>query len=381
MKNITINIIFFFITIMILIAGVEILLRCTHLFNARIAIAKPDPLLGWSFVPNGRYWSNSENNHPISGKFNSFGWRDREWSVEKETGILRIAVLGDSFVEAFQVESEKSFLQMTEQIINKKNKNKVELMNFGRSGCTQTEELLILKNYVSRFSPDMVVLFFAAVNDIEDVSFETAPDKIRPFYKIEKGQLILDTSFTETRSYKIKSFINWFKLHSILVSLLCERYNYYQGFKNISREKDNQSGKLEPYITLCTANANPKFLVNYQLNKELIKEMKSFCRSRGIRFMLSVIDISSYLPENEQKYKSIDPSFNTSFFEDDLKTFAESISADYLGLQKLFRKSYENNHIPLHWGHWNYEGHKVVARGLADKLNSIFSKHNNLNNI
>jgi len=87
-------------------------------------------------------------------------------------------------------------------------------MNFGRSGCTQTEELLFLKNDVIQFFLDIVILFFYAGNDIIDVSKKTAPDLIMLFYYIsESGELMLDTSFIELREFKIKCFINSFKQH------------------------------------------------------------------------------------------------------------------------------------------------------------------------
>ncbi|MHA1344074.1 MAG: hypothetical protein ACTSQG_08815, partial [Promethearchaeota archaeon] len=43
----------------------------------------------------------------------------------------------------------------------------------------------------------------------------------------------------------------------------------------------------------------------------------------------------------------------------------------FTGLQRIFRQSFKNTGIPLHWGHWNYEGHKVVANALIDELGSI----------
>ena len=158
------NIIFSFIAFFIFLGILEIVLRTTHLFNARISWSEPDSILGWRFTPGRRYWFNKENDHPVTGRINSYGWRDEGWSLLKYNNIYRIAVLGDSFVEAFQIESEHTFLSLTEQKLNKLNKNhdiKVDLMNFGRSGCTQTEELLILKNCVAQFSPDMLVLFFS----------------------------------------------------------------------------------------------------------------------------------------------------------------------------------------------------------------------------
>jgi len=388
-KEIIKNIFVSFIIFLLFLAIVEVILRTTHLFNARISWSEPDSVLGYRFTPGRKYWFNEENDHPITGVINSYGWRDKDWLFKKPQNIYRIAVLGDSFVEAFQVESDRTFLALAEQQLNKNQKIKVELMNFGCSGYTQTEELIVLKNYVKQFSPDMVVLFFFAENDIEDISRETAPNLLRPFYHIsENDELILDTSFVETGEFKVKTCVNWLKQHSALISLLCERYNLYKRQKRakthnmaIVEKGETAPKKIEGPLSLCTNNPDSTYWKNYQFNKVLIKAMSEYCKEERIRFMLVTININAYIPEVERQYKLIDSTFNRNFFEDDSRDFARSINVDYLGLQRIFRQSFENTGVYLRWrpGHWNYEGHKVVADALTNKLNSILysDKQNN----
>jgi hypothetical protein len=358
----------------------EFVLRNTHLFNAKISWAEPDPIVGWRYTPGYTYWYNKENDHPITGKINSFGWRDKEWSFKKPSNTYRIAVLGDSFVAAFQVELEKTFLAIAEQQLNEKCDIKIELMNFGQSGYTQTEEFLVLKNEVLQFSPDMVLLFFFPGNDIQDVRRETSVSSLRPYYRISPGgELILDTSFVNTRVFKIKSLINPLKQHSALISLLAERYNLYMRQRRINadvkkiahNENETNIKRLPGYLSLCTTNPDPTYLKSYQLNKRLIRAMVDLCKAEGIRFMLVSINTPAYIPEIEKEYKSIDPTFNIYFFEDDLKEYARFLDIEYLGLQSIFRKHYETLRKKLHWGHWNYDGHRVVAAALREKLLSI----------
>ncbi len=317
-KNIFFSLFIFFIFLGIL----EIVLRTTHLFNAKISWSEPDHILGWRFTPGRKYWSNEENDHPITGKINSYGYRDKEWSLKKPPNTYRIAVLGDSFVEAFQVETNRTFLTLTEKQLNRNHNIKVELMNFGRSGYTQTEELLVIKNCVTQLSSDMVMLFFLPSNDIEDVHRETAPDLIRPFYHIlESGELILDTNFVDMREFKLKCYINWFKQHSALISLFCERYNLYKRQKRSkAKSRANAMGgeispkKLAGYLSLCTDNADAAYFRNYKHNKILIKAIAEYCKEKGIKFMLISIDNKAYIPEVENKYKLVDPTFDPNFF-------------------------------------------------------------------
>ncbi len=90
--------------------------------------------------------------------------------------------------------------------------------------------------------------------------------------------------------------------------------------------------------------------------------------------MLVTSDIDAYIPEIEKKYKMIDETFNSNFFEDDLGDLAKSLNIDYLGVERIFREAYEEKGVPLHWFHWNYNGHSVVADALFKKLVTILLK-------
>jgi lysophospholipase L1-like esterase len=330
--------------------------------------------LGYTFNPGQDYWFNNENDHPISGKINKFGWRDKEWAVEKPLNTYRIAVLGDSFVEAFQVESEFTFLKLAEDQIKRELNRNIEFMNFGRSGYTQTEEYIILKNQIFKFSPDMVILFFPG-NDISDISKNTTSDLNRPFYNIsDNGAFILDNSFSNTNIFKIKKIVNIFKHHSAIVSLISERYNLYKKNKAIRsemnyeiRDMKGDDRKVSGYLSLFTNHPEKIYINNYKLNKILMQDMAKLCVKNNIKFMIVCCDI--YLNKEKVKYlTNIDPSFNLKYIEYDMENFAKSINVEYLGLQSVFMQAYENETINYHWNHWNYEGHKIVADALENKL-------------
>lgn len=388
LRLIVIRILFFFIIFSVFVAVLEIIFRTTHLFGARVSCARPDPVLGSRFVPGKKYWHNKENDHPITGRINSYGWRDKEWSRDKPAGTYRVAVLGDSMVAAFEVESDRAFLALAEERLKSSYDLNVELMNFGCPGFTQTEELIVLRNEIKQFSPDMVLVFFFPGNDIRDVRRETSPHARQPFYNVSKsGELILDTSFFDKPEFKVKCFVNFFKQHSALISFVGERYDAYKKYKRVKASFTAESFVLEERfrgltaesgLSLCTNSPNETYVRNYKFNKTLIKAMSEYCKEEGMEFVLVTVDIQAYVPEAEKQLKLVDSTFNSNFFEDDLRDFAESIEIEYLGLQRIFRQSFIDTGVLLrwgkdwkNWGHWNYEGHEVVAEALANKLKAF----------
>lgn len=110
--------------------------------------------LGLNYVPNqeGIYIKGRE----ISAKYhiNNFGWNSpRDYFSEKPEGTERIAVIGDSFVEAFQVGSDKAFGSLLEKSLEN-----IEVYSLGHSGANLVQYLHIIKYAKEKFSPDLYVV-------------------------------------------------------------------------------------------------------------------------------------------------------------------------------------------------------------------------------
>lgn len=257
------QLLFVALTFSLFFVGLERVLRATHWFGARMAGAESDPVLAYRFIPGREYWELEENDHPVSGRYNSFGWRDRERTREKPEGTFRVAVLGDSQVDAANVELDSTFCSLAEAALNAAGPGRYELLNFGRSGFTQTEELWLLENEVLAFSPDAAVLLFLPANDIADVRRQTAPLALRPFCRVTAdGALELDTSFRRSREFRIKSLVDPLKKRSIVVSLALQRFNLYRATHRPvpAVDLDGTNPAITGALTLCTDDPDPRFL-------------------------------------------------------------------------------------------------------------------------
>jgi len=246
------------------------------------------------------------------------------------------------------------------------------VLNFGRVGASQTEELLVLKTDVMKFSPDLVAVLFTPHNDIGDVARSTAGPH-RPFYELgPDGELRLDTSFNVSRAYRVRAAINGLKQKSALASLVAERYNLFVETRRLRSQTAAERG-LPPRLSLCTSHPDPVYSKNYRLNKILIREMANYCQQRGVRFLLVCGD-AAYEPEDVLRRSASDTTFDPHFFESDLAQYADTLGVDYLGLQTPFEEHARAGGGPLYWGHYNYAGHRVAARALSDKLAGIISE-------
>ena len=165
---------------------------------------KPDIFRGNSLRPKLAGWNTTEGTAYV--EINSHGYRDRERTKAKPGGVYRIAVLGDSFVEGRQVALEDTFCAVLERILNSKSVlagKAVEVLNFGVSGYGTAQELLTLRHDVYAFAPDRVILAVFTANDVADNSQELSNRlRARPYFGLHGDQLILDTSFQQSATFK-----------------------------------------------------------------------------------------------------------------------------------------------------------------------------------
>ncbi|MCG8571126.1 MAG: SGNH/GDSL hydrolase family protein [Spirochaetes bacterium] len=118
----------------------------------------PHHYLNYCLTPNYR-----------SGKtyHNSMGYRDKEFSKNKNEGTFRIVALGGSTTYTVGVkDNDKTFTAQLEQILKSKYQyNNVEVINAGVGGYNSWETLINLQFRVLDIEPDLVIIYHAT-NDV-----------------------------------------------------------------------------------------------------------------------------------------------------------------------------------------------------------------------
>ena len=138
------------------------------------------------------YSLNDREREVLTGRY---GLRDREHPRAKPPRTLRIAVLGDSYMQAMNVPWPDAFPARLESELRTCLAPVVpEVINFGVSGYVTAQELLTFQLLAADYHPDIVLTAFYAGNDLTDNYGPTA-DTATPFYALDGDTLSLDTSF------------------------------------------------------------------------------------------------------------------------------------------------------------------------------------------
>lgn len=114
-----------------------------------------DPVSWWA-----RRWRQT---HPIER--NALGYREDEIE-EKDPGVTRIVVIGDSFTQGQGIPVEDRLTDLLEARLNRGAPPRFEVLNFGRSGAASDDHLVMLREHALGVSPDFVLLQWF-VNDVE----------------------------------------------------------------------------------------------------------------------------------------------------------------------------------------------------------------------
>ena len=152
------------------------LLAAGLLFELGVRIFDPQPASLYRFSPDTYYepvpgarfvYRTREFAVPV--EYNEFGMRDVARRTEKQPGGLRVALMGDSFVEALQVPLDSTLARRLERALAGRFPGRpVEVLNFGVSGFGTAAEAVRYRTLASRFHPDLVLVLFVS-NDPWDV--------------------------------------------------------------------------------------------------------------------------------------------------------------------------------------------------------------------
>lgn len=100
----------------------------------------------------------------INGKTittNSFGLRDREYTLDKPPNTVRIALIGSSGEMGWGVDDGETYETITEERLNRELSPQTgqhyEILNFSMNGWSAIEQPTVLRERVARFRPDVVV--------------------------------------------------------------------------------------------------------------------------------------------------------------------------------------------------------------------------------
>ena len=389
-KNIVINLTLIITSIFIGFTLCELGLRLYYYGSLSeplpgIRLRQAHETLGWCLRPNMTGF-NQTFDYTVRVSTNSKGLRDIEHDYKKENGVYRIIVLGDSFMEAYQVPLEQSFPRILEKKINNELSARVEVVNLGVGGYGTAQEYLYLKEEGLKYKPDLVILAFLSSNDVRNNS-RTLEKKLwrgRNIFKIEGRPFFTkdDQGYLELHAPDFKTaLIAGDKRDTELVKIRKER-NYkdklllYQmvskGLKRITEDVRYPTYEVNPLLGTYFHEYDKDWEEAWDITKRIIVATKKISKEAGASFLLFTVPSkfqveSDYYNKAMKLYLKKDPKLKVDLEKPDniLRKFSQENKIHYLSLLKKFRENYKKGDRKLYFSlqdrHWNKNGHELAA--------------------
>jgi lysophospholipase L1-like esterase len=98
--------------------------------------------------------------HPLEGpvETNSYGFFDREHSLRKPAGTVRIAILGDSVARGWGVLRDQRFDHLLESQLKRESGRNFEVLNFAVPGYRLTQMFDVALEKAQRWQPDVYIV-------------------------------------------------------------------------------------------------------------------------------------------------------------------------------------------------------------------------------
>jgi hypothetical protein len=344
---------------------------------ARPAFYRYDPIRGFSHRPGARGWWTQEGRGWVS--INRAGFRDGDHSAQPITGVLRGAVLGDSFSEAFQVNQNQTWWQQLQNQVNGRlpcpltaaYPKGLELLNFGVGAYGTGQELLTWQTNGRQSRPQLVLLAMYLDNDIDDNTPKARDD--RPVFRLDpSGKLQLDNSFRQAPASRFRQSwpgrsLDWLVEHSRLAQLLNAAKNRAANPAVPQLRPDIRKEGLPPGPPPA-APASPS---GWALTAALIKRLNQEVQASGAQ--LIVISLTS--PEQLWPNRRQRPA-KPFAREQQLEALLQPLGITYFPLAPTLQQQADAQGLSLHGfpgqqpglGHWNANGHRLAAAELARRL-------------
>lgn len=315
--------------------------------------------LGMHYPSITRYLPNFRQEASI----NSAGMRDREHSLAKPDSVIRVLLLGDSFVEALQVAFDSSLAALLQRDLTALTGRRVEVVSAGVSGWGTDEELRYLTCYGMKYQPDLVVVAMTLHTDISD-------NLRREWHTMEGDSLVeLPRPPMSYWQYKVAG----------LKAFIATRFQTYQLWRRVRHggEMKQTATRLRSHIVDLFWQPPPEQIAwGFQLTELLLGQMKSVAGSGGSKVALVLLPLRVQLSDSNFSAFTRDAGAKPGQMLHDapqreMKGIAETLGIPVIDLLPSFQEWTAAKGTPLflEWdGHWNEAGHRlaaeVVSRGL-----------------
>lgn len=332
------------------------------------SLTEKDPLIGQRylrsfegdvFVPEAR--------RQVALRFNDTGFRGPSRPEQKPPGVRRLAVLGDSMVASLAVDESETMVCQLERLLNESPSGSTwEVLNFGVNGASPGQELVLYREVVSRFQPDVVLGTFFVGNDLADNCSRLSSNP-RIYFDVDESGNLRQQPFSARRA---------------VASQFLNRYSRFYVWQKsaLSRARHNvcqHAGKLDPGEWVYSKQEPPDVAHAWKITERIFEAFRREVESHGSRFAVVMIpcgaqvykDAFSAVAARAGKYAE---AFDPDYPDQRVAAICRQAGIPFFSMLDDFRQAAPSGSsgVRQEWlfcdglGHFNERGDALAARAI-----------------
>lgn len=299
-------------------------------------------------------------------RINSQGWQSghENYSAAKRQGVFRIAVIGDSFVDAAAVDYNKSLAERLERMLGPEHH---EVYRFGMPAAPLSQYLHIFREEVLAYSPDLVV-FVLIHNDFDES------------YNIELGSFatsflrldVMNQEVSEIAPEPYKRPWFWWIRRSATYRYLVEKRGVnIQGIKDLV----NRFRFRRVYqANIDISDIDRRSVLDERATAYVFRRIAELAEARMEVLLVMDGDRGSIYAGRDSAGLYAEGALR-------LNAMAEQVAAEesipFFDLHEVFERDYAQNQRMFNSArdrHWNEYGHEVVAKVIHEYVTEVVNR-------
>jgi len=321
----------------------------------------------------GVYWSAPFGQEDVRAPFsiNAQGWNSAraDYPLARIPGRQRIALVGDSYVEALQVPPQASMAEGLERELGAG----AEVFRYGMSGAPLSQYLHMARKAALPARPDVLVVLLVH-NDFDESWRDVPGMHTRSFLRLELGR---DGSVAELPPAPYRQDLAA-RLRNLSASWRYLAYGRQVRFEALRRLllPQGQPGRYQANIDVSDLAGRED--LDRRATAYIFGRLAAEAAQAGTRLLLVMDGVRGPIEAGEQgeaggtqarNYGAGALRLNRMAAEE-----AERLLIPFLDLHPVFAEDFGQRRQPFAFktdGHWNAQAHALAARAVAEKLRGL----------
>ena len=345
-----------------------------------VALYGPDPDTGYRHRANiSGMWLTEHRSFVTTS---NLGLRDRNRNLDHD-GAPRAVVIGDSYVEALQVDDSQTAVAVAEGILSREHPG-TEVVNLGLAGARPAVEVARLQSEGRRLTPDLAVIMLS----VETLLAPSAMDdsEFTGYRRDAHGKFRLSYGFRDSRGYRFRTsragrVYYWLLDHTQVARIINARKNSGL-FAEWFGQAAASGQRTEPSFSCAPALLDDQLALWRDRKPEeadallraFIRDLTAIRLSQGFPIIIATSGIEARCSSLEAKRAALIEA---------IRARIEAAGLQFVDLDaRVLAKAGPSAVARLHGfgagignGHLNVEGNRVYGEVFADIIRAALAGH------